>query len=97
MTERQGKSGTIVNHADRQAGVAKEASGYCMRRARVMAGLGLREASLTSEFETDVNSLTGELHGRSRGPADRDKRASPRCPRCDPRSQDLGVERRHEK
>jgi len=51
-----------VNHADRQAGVAKEASGYCMRRARVMAGLGLREASLTSEFETDVSFLTGELH-----------------------------------
>ena len=28
-----------------------------------MAGLGLREASLTSEFETDVSFLTGELHG----------------------------------
>jgi len=39
-----------------------------MRRARVMAGLGLREASLTSEFETDVSFLTGELHG---DPADR--------------------------
>jgi PIN domain nuclease of toxin-antitoxin system len=44
--------------------------------ARVMAGAGLREASLTSEIAIDASFLPGELHG---DPGDRLLVTSARC------------------